>query len=254
MIDGHYPDLPVLTDVNSQPPDRSDCVVLATSTTKRLSMWANSDNSSASAYVSDVPKVKLDNSGAVLDHYWDGQPPADYVLKLREFWRPVPSTYHRVQSGDSAIYQVTKTFGLSTTVTQSVSASLGVDEGGISASISATFSTSITTSSETSTMQQYNVTAPAGMVRVWLLYQLVHEIVAIRPDGTLLPADDHNHGIRKAEIVLNPVWPGSSGAWVTYDNPNTVKGLGQSATQLLFPSDLFSEYSKDFAMNVLATA
>jgi len=242
MPNRDYPPLPELADVNSQPPDRSDYVELSRSD-RRIVMWANSDNSGKNAYVCDLPNKQLPNTTAIIENYWDGYGgPADYKLSLREFWRPVGRSYHRIPPGNTITISVSKTEGISTTVSQSLTLSLGVSEGGVSADISATFSNSVTTSQATTTAEQVDIVPPAeGRIRVWLLWQLVQEIVAIRPDGSILPPGDPNHAVQKAQVAWDGPGHYSSGAWVNY-----------MATDWLFPSDTYAAYQKDFATSAAA--
>lgn len=244
MSDTNYPAVPELANVNSQPPDRSDYVQVQ-NVDRRLVMWANSDNSSKTAFVCDMPNTTLPNTTAIIENYWDGGGAPDYQLVLRQFWRPVGKSYHRIPVGNTLTMSVTKTEGVSATVSQSITASLGISYGALSAEISATFSKSVTTTEESSYTETIQINPPAdGMVRVWVLWQLVHEIVAIRKDGTVLPKGDRDHANRKADVAWEGRGRRSSGAWVNYDD-----------TSWLFPSDTFVAYQKDFpASGVLGRA
>jgi len=231
----NYPAVPELASVNSQPPDQSDYVQLQ-SVDRRLVMWANSDNSGKEAYVCDKPNMTLPNTTAIIENYWDGGTAPDYQLVLRQFWRPVGKSYHRIPVGNTLTISVTKTQGVSSTVSQSITASLGISYGALSAEISATFSKSVTTSEESSYTETVQINPPPdGMVRVWMLWQLVHEIVAIRKDGSVLPKQDRKHANRHAQVAWEGRGHYSSGAWVNYDE-----------TSWLFPSDTFVAYQKDF--------
>jgi hypothetical protein len=224
-----FPPIPELADVNNQPPDRSSYVEIQ-KVKRPLVMWAKS------AYVYDVPKMKLQNSSATIVNYKDGKGPPDYDLVLRQFWRPVGKSYHRILPGNTVTITVSKTRGISTTVSKSITASLGISEGALSAEVSATFSTSVTTSEETSFTDSVEIDPPAdGKVRVWLLWQLVHEIVAMQPDGKQFPRGDRDRPNREANVfgLLGVI--GVSGARVNYDD-----------TSWLFPSDIFPAYQKDF--------
>ncbi|EHR02944.1 hypothetical protein [Bradyrhizobium sp. WSM471] len=240
-----FPLVPELANANSQPPDRSAYVQLQ-SVDRPLVMWANSDNSSKSAYVCDEPNENLSNTTAIIENYWDGKGPPVYQLVLRQFWRPVGKSYHRIPVGNTLTISVTKTQGVSSTVSQSITASLGISYGALSAEVSATFSKSVTTSDESSYTETVQISPPAdGMVRVWVLWQLVHEIVAIQgsydtggkfvSNGNVLPKGDRNYANRKAQVAWNGRGRYSSGAWVNYDD-----------TSWLFPSDTFVAYQKDF--------
>jgi hypothetical protein len=85
---------------------------------------------------------------------------------------------------------------------------------------------------------------PVGYVRVWLTWQLVHELIALDPQGKQLSEADLGTANRKAQIafyllgnkspIMSPglVW---HDAWVHYKK-----------TRFLFPSQTFVPYQKDF--------
>src|SRR5262249_11933010 len=132
----------------------------------------------------------------------------------------------------------TKTYGISTTDSESISAELGVEGGGLSAKVTAEFSHSVTTSQETSETKTISVASPAaGMIRVWLAWQLVDEIVALDGSGNIIPFGDKGSSNRKAEIlwVNVPLVRYDSGAWVYY-----------KSVQQIFPSSNVIYAQKDF--------
>jgi hypothetical protein len=227
-----FPDIPPLQDVNTQPPDRSSYVEIQRVKRSLVLLATNFTNKYD---IFDEPNKQLQNSSSYLVRYLDGNGPPEYDLVLRQFWRPVGSSYHRIPAGNTVTIVVSKTQGIDKTVSQSISTSLGIGEDGLGADVEATFSTSVTTSEEQSFKEKIQVDAPAdGNVRVWLLWQRVHEIVAMLPDGTQLQKYDPD---RPAEAV-GP-WEGAShvhnGALVNYID-----------TSWLFPSDIFVPYQKDF--------
>lgn len=235
LANAQLPPVPAITSLNDALPQESDRIVLGTSTS-RLNIWANSDNSSKETWVPDVPNANPSTAPALLN-YWDGQPPAEYTLTMRQYWRQVDSSYTRIPEGNSMSISYTKTYGISTTDSQSISAELGVEAGGLSAKVTAEFSHSVTTSQETSETKTISVASPgAGMIRVWLAWQLVDEIVALDRSGNTIPFGDNGSSNRKGEILWVKIpFSYDSGAWVYY-----------KAVQQTFPSSNVIYAQKDF--------
>jgi hypothetical protein len=74
------------------------------------------------------------------------------------------------------------------------------------------------------------------MIRVWLAWQLVDEIVALDKSGNIIPSGDRGSSNRKGEILWTKFPFGNdSGAWVYY-----------KTAQQLFPSNNFIYAQKDF--------
>ena len=120
-------------------------------------------------------------------------------MTLRQFWRLVDGSYTTLPAGNSLTQTFTHSWGISKTVSDSISASLGVGGGGLSASLSETFSQSVTTDDNTSQQVSRVINPPAdGMVRVWMAWQLVHEVVALDPAGKVVGAGDRGRDNRKA--------------------------------------------------------
>lgn len=239
VANGQLPPIPDLTSLNDAPPAESDHIVLGT-TDARLQIWANSDNSGAGAWAPDSPNPWAQVGPALLN-YWDGGGPAQYTLTMRQYWRQVDGSYTRLPEGNSMSISVTKTYGISTTDSQTLSAELGVEGGGLSAKVTATFSHSVTTTQETSETKEVIVQPPAaGMIRVWLAWQLVNEIVALDASGNIIPTGQGPNGTlnRKAEILWSIKMLGDSGAWVYYQN-----------VQQAFPSTNVVYYQKDFPVH-----
>jgi hypothetical protein len=230
-------------------------VVLSQRKGKRLNMWAESDNSGRNCIVSDLPNhCAGDNNYGVLVNYWDGKPAADYTMTMRHFWKRMEDSYTVVPAGNTQDQSFTHSWGISTTDAQTLSASLGYSSGqeaGVNASITTTFSHSVTTDESNSQQISRHIGDPGdGKVRVWLMWQLVHEIVALTPDGKILEAGNRNDKNRKADIswfsFLNRATddvgvrtcggPGQSGAWVYYE-----------AARWLFPSKLLRVSQRDFS-------
>lgn len=233
------PPFPELTSLNQELPQQTDPVVIGTSS-ERLYLFANSDNSSKSAWVPDIPgEPGRPPFVPILLSYWDGKPPIDYTLTLRQFWRQVPSTYTHVPQGGGFEKTYTTLHGVSTTDTQTISAELGVEAGGLSAKLSATFSHSVTVTDEKTEETKFTVGSPEpGFERVWVMWQLIDEVVALDPAGNVIPRGEAELG-RKGEVEwvsAIPLFGGyDSGAFLSYPNP-----------QQEFPTTVFVPQQKDF--------
>ena len=120
--------------------------------------------------------------------YWDKGAPIDYTLTLRQYWRMVPNTFTHINPGGGFKKNYTVTHGISTTDSHTISAELGCEAKGLSAKISASFTHSVTVSDEKAEQTEFSAGAPAdGQVRVWVLWQLIDEIVALDPNGNIIP-------------------------------------------------------------------
>jgi hypothetical protein len=236
----NHPPIPQLAEQTTIP--TNSAFVRLETIPRRLLLWAESDNSSRNARVSDIPNqphpLSADGAGPRLLNYWNQGGPAQYVLQLREYWRPVNRSFRRVLPGGGGSISFTHTTGVSTTDTQSVTATLGL--GGqsslASASISATFSHSVTTDESLTENYVTNIGAPrGGMVRIWGQYQLMHELIALDGNGDQLKTGCRCPQDRKGEVQWLAPFPGHSGAFVSYE-----------ATRWLFPSKVFYDYQKDF--------
>jgi hypothetical protein len=223
------PPLPPITGTNDQLPNQTDPVVVST-TADRLKIYADSDIDSNGGYVVDTPN--LDPTLPDLLNYWSGLGPAPYTLTLRQYWRQVPGTYTQVYPGDGYTKAYAVTHGVSTTDSETLGAELGVAGEGLSVKLTASFSHSVTVSEETTEQTTYTVGAPSTGIRVWVLWQLVQEVVALDPSGSVLPKSvpAHDHG--------DVNWPHRSpcGAFLAYKN-----------TDFINPSQLFLPQQADFA-------
>lgn len=225
------PPFPTITGLDWRPESATSPTVQGSSA-RRLRMYANSDIHSYEEMVDDTPGGDDARAGQV-QKYWDGGAAANYVLTLRSYWQLVPGSYATVGHGDGFTKEYTVTEGISTTDAQSLAASLGVAVEGISASISTAFSHSVTTSSETTDTTTHTVQQPTeGMLRVWMLWQLIDELVAIDPGTNDIVANPNRH----ADVNWSEHEPG--GAWVQYQN------LHQH-----FPSTLCREQFRDLPAN-----
>ena len=227
--DGQLPLLPVIQSLVWLPPSQSTPVVQST-TEDRLMLFANSDKHEWTEFVPDQPNAPNPTGGGTLMDYWDGNPAANYVLTMRSYWVLVPGTYTQVPPGGAFQKQYTTTFGISTTDSQNICAEMGLDVEGLSAKLSVEFSHSVTTSTSQQETTTYNVGAPAdGFLRVWMLWQLVDEVVALDPTTGNVVANPMRHG------DVNWSQHAAGGAFLNYDD------LDQ-----LFPEPILVPVQKDF--------
>jgi hypothetical protein len=149
---------------------------------------------------------------------------------MRHFWRLVPNTFTHVQPGGGFKKSYSVSHGISTT-----------DSHTISAKISASFTHSVTVSDEKVEQTEFSAGAPeAGFVRVWALWQLIDEIVALDPAGNVIPHTEEGLN-RKGEIrwispkAIPMIGGYDSGAFLSYPK-----------AQMEFPSTTFMPQQKDF--------
>jgi hypothetical protein len=229
LADGNLPPLPVIESPQWLPPSQSLPVVQGTAAQQRLMIYADADSHDWQEYVPDVPNAPNPTGGGTLQDYWDGNPPANYTLTMRSYWVLVPGSYTQVMPGETYEKQYTTTFGISTTDAQSLSAELGIAVEGLSATLTAEFSHSVTTSIQQQETTTYTVSGPAvGNIRVWMLWQLMDEVVALDPNGNVV-SNPKRHG--------DVDWSqhGASGAFLQYTDVNQY-----------FPSSILVPVTKDF--------
>ena len=228
------PPFPTIQSINDQIPIQSLPAVVSTSAT-RLAIWANSDESSTTAYTGDIAGADGAAPGqtAYLETYWDGQPAANYTLTMRQYWLQVPGTYTLIQPGGSFTKSFDLSHGISDTDSETISAELGVSVDGLSASVTATFSHSVTTSTEASVTTTYTAGPPLdGYQRVWVLWQLIDELVALDPNGNVI---SNPNPLRKGNVAWNGKGRKSNGAFLSY-----------TTLQQAFPSQTFMPQQQDF--------
>ncbi|TKV73677.1 hypothetical protein FDV58_36320 [Bradyrhizobium elkanii] len=235
LLDENFPPVPAIPSLNHKPPLESEKIVLGTSSS-RIKIWADSDNSSMMDWVDDIPGSGDEGRSRLLQ-YWNGQPPAEYKLTHRQFWRQVDGSYTRLPEGNSKTIKYTKTFGISATDSETISAELGVDAGSLKSKLSSTFSHSVTTSTQVSQEMTESIEAPkAGKIRVWMAWQLCDEIVALDRNGNLIAAGDQGSANRRADVSwMRGIFVAISGAWVYYKSARAV-----------FPSDTIINAQADF--------
>ena len=230
LLAGELPAIPKPDSLMWQPPQQSTPIVQSRSETGRLMLSANADSHGWQEMVPDIPKERNPiKGGATLLSYWPGFQASQYTLTLREYWALVPLTYTHVYPGGSFTKGYETSYGISTTDQLTISAELGVSVGELGAKLSAQFSHSVTTSETKSETTIYNVGAPAeGFVRVWMLWQLVDELIALGPDGKII-----TNPTKRGDVDWSQHGP--SGAYLSYlklDQP--------------FPSSLFIPVQADF--------
>ena len=235
-ITGPIPPVPTITSINQAPPAESPRLVLSTSG-DRLALYADSDNSSRNAWVADTPGQALGRSAAVLRNYWGDGPARAYTLTLRRFWKQVDGAFTIVGPGSTYQKEYTVTHGVSVEDSQTLSAELGVEVGGLSAKITASFTHSVTTSDETSEQTTYTVAGVDGKQRAWALYQLVDELVALDGNGNVISGSGLPEGdvswFEGADFPFKIV----SGAFLSY-----------KTVQQTFPSQTFVASQADFPL------
>lgn len=208
---GQFPPWPIIQGLMWQPPSQTAPSGVGT-IPGRLNIYANADSHDWQEYVPDVPNPN--GGGGTLLDYWANTPPqANYVLTTRSYWALVPNSYTLVYPSGNFQKEYSTTVGISTTDAQSICAELGVDVEGLSAKLTAEFSHSVTTSSSQTETTTYNVGAPAeGMIRVWMLWQLVDELIALDPNTGNVVANPTRHG------DVNWSQHNPSGAYLNYTN------------------------------------
>lgn len=238
MLTENLPAFPAITGLMFEPPQKSIPEVLSTSS-DRLNLLANSDNSSKLEWVADVPGAPCTISPAILENYWGGTLPVPYTLTLRHYWSLVDSQV--VPSGTSYKKSYTESYGVTTTDTETISAELGVEAAGLSAKISASFSHSVEISKQTSVTTEYSVDSPPeGQSTFWILWQLVSEIVALDANGNVIPniPPSQNGEGDVSWLGNSSPFPYASGAFLSYPT-----------VQQDFPSSLFRQQTKNFPSN-----
>ena len=227
--------LPPMADIESiiWRPSEQTSPVFQSASPDRLMLYADANSHTGDdwqGYVPDIPNTANPTGGSVLLNYWSGTY-ADYTLTLRSYWKLIPDSFTHV--GPGTVYErvYTTTSGISNTDSNTLSAELGVGVEGLSAKLSASFSQEVTTSSETTQSTTYTVNGPTdGSTRVWMLWQLVDEVVALDNTTKNILLNTPN---RQGDV--NWQHHDSSGAWLSYKNVHQ-----------LFPTNFIVPAQKDF--------
>lgn len=206
------PPIPVPSSSSDLPPIESAHMVLSDSGT-RLGLFFEATKGGGSGWVADAPNTSFPGSAVTLVNYDGSWTAPDYKLTLRRFWRR--KEYTQVPPGQSFSQTYELQYGVSTTNSVTLSAELGVEAAGLSAKLTATFEQSITVSTQSTASVTYGDTAPAGSLDVWVLWQLVDEVVALGP-ATKEPIDPYH-----AFATLTDPTPGNWDAKVSIYHPVT---------------------------------
>jgi len=169
-----------------------------------LRIRADADNA---GYADDVWDYPSDSGAPRLNNWWEGgEPPGPRSIMAAQYWRLVPNTFTHLSAGTSLEKSWSYQHGVSSTDSESLTATMGIQAEGLSAGLSATFSHSVTISDQQTQTTQYSVgSTPEGKVRVWMLWDLIYEFSLVRADGRIIPAgtyrgdvdfsnDDHYSG------------------------------------------------------------
>ena len=198
------PPFPVIESLSWAPPETSDAVEIAR-LTGPLRIRADADNAD---YADDVSDYPASDGAPRLNNWWDGHEPAGpRALVVRHYWKMVPGTFTHLSGGTSLDKSWAYQHGISTTDSQSITATMGLSSEGLSASLSGTLSHSVTISDQQTQTTQFNVAAPGpGQVRVWMLWDLIYEFAIVNQrTGEIIPSgtyrgdvdftdDDHYSG------------------------------------------------------------
>ena len=166
------PPIPKPQNADDMPPQTSEKILVATNPNERL--YLRYDDSNDYVSVKDLQEAVKVFNGNISPSL------PEYTLAYKRYWQM--ADFQRIEGPQTFDYSASTTEGMSETDSQTFSAELGVSVQGLSAKLSATFSRSITVSSESSVTHSYRIEVPAGKVGVWLLWQLIDEVVAV--DGS----------------------------------------------------------------------
>ncbi|VIO76510.1 hypothetical protein [Bradyrhizobium ivorense] len=224
------PPFPTIDSLSWAPPAQTAPTEAARIDNVSLNIYADADNANYQDWVSDVPRG---SGNPRLNNWWSGQAPrSPRRLVLRHYWRLVPGTFTHLSPGSHLRQSWQYTSGISTTVSQSITAQVGISADGISAGLSATFGRSVTVSSQTSTTTEYSVDPPASGTRVWMLWDLMYDFSVVDQNtGTVIPA-----GTYRGDVDFS----GDrhySGAYLSYPWTHLVVSSGNLVSQdRIFPA------------------
>jgi hypothetical protein len=219
------PPFPTIDSLNWAPPAQTNPVEISHVDNARLMIYADADNANYQNYVLDVPA----SSGAPrLNNWWSGhEPQGPRRLVLRQFWKAVPGTFTHLSDGTKLQQSWQYTHGVSTTDSESITAQVGIEGDGLSAGLSATFSHSVTVSEQTTQTTQFSVDPPAQGTRVWILWDLMYEMMVVTQNGgIIIPTGTYRGDVDFADDKHY------SGAYLNYKWTHLIVSSGN-----LFPQD-----------------
>ena len=219
------PPSPPISGLNWRPPDTGPFV--DTPSDLRLHLAAYSKHHTWFAYVPDIPHAPGDPYPNLIG-YADGLGPAAYTLTLRSYLQLIPDSYQLVTYPNSETRTYEASYGISTSETSTVSAELGIAGDMLSATIQASFSQTVTVEQTTTETTSRTVEATPGMTRVWTLYQVINELMALDAGGKVIAT-----GTRDG--WANFVDEGPDDAFLLYDTVDA-----------LFPSPFLVPVTADF--------
>lgn len=218
------PDFPDIDSLNWSPPPQTDWVEVSRVDNPKTWIYADADNANYQDWVVDVPS----GSGCPrLNNWWSGhEPQKPRRLLLRKCWKLVPGTFTHLSQGTHLRQSWQYTHGVSTTDSQSITAQMGIQADGISAGLSATFSHSVTVSDQTTQTTEYSVDPPAEGTRVWLLWDLMYEMLLVNQStGAPIPAGTYRGDVDFTDDRHY------SGAYLTYRWTNLTVSSGYLVPQ-----------------------
>lgn len=168
------PPIPKPQNSNDIPPQYSTSTIIASNANEQL-LYYNSDGN-VFVTVQDIQNVLNVSPTVQLN-----PPLPTYSLAYRCRW--MQTDYQRITGPQNFQYTATTTEGMSQSDQQTFSEQLGVSLNGLSAGLSQTFSTTIEISNSNTVQHQYTIDVPAGKVWVWILWQLIYEVVAVDGSG-----------------------------------------------------------------------
>ena len=108
--------------------------------------------------------------------------PSPVYAQFSTYWKQIGSAV--ITGPQTYTKSVAYTTGMSTTDSTTLSAEFGISYGALSAKLSATIGHSVTTSQQTTVTDSYQISVQAGTTSVYVLWQLMGEIIFLGPDMT----------------------------------------------------------------------
>lgn len=182
------PTIPVPSSFLDLPPVDGPRAVISTSPTKFM-LWWDFDHADTQLWIPPPPpgQQPIPGTRGGINYYY-GPPIPDYTLTHRQYWHMLD--HQLIGAGASPPGGYTRhevvTEGMSSTETTTLSGELGVDVKGLQAKLSKTLDSSITISTETTVEKTWIANGSETQDTVWILWQLVDEIVGLKPDGTIV--------------------------------------------------------------------